>query len=211
MRRAAALLLALPLLLASPAALRPQGGARWVPYAGLSAGSASLPDVFQGCASEQRIAAEARLGVARGPLALEARTVAMGELGMEDCALADLYVPSDGIHTSTRYPFRGVDGHVAGDLRLRLSGPRALPFSVSAGAGYLSPVGVPYLLAAAGVRFGGRVRLAVDAERDWYRTTRTETTMEWRNSVPFRTLAREESVQWLDGSGVRVGVEVPFR
>lgn len=210
--RRAALLLALPLLLAAPDALRAQReGARWVPYAGVSAGGATLPDVFQGCSLGTNLAADARLGVARGALALEARAVALAEPGMVECALVDPFVPQDGIHTLTRYPFHGRDGHLAGDLRLRVGGTRALPLVLSAGAGWLSPTDVPYLLAAAGVRLGGRVRLALDAERTWYRATATDWTAEWKDGTPVRTLSEVERVEWLRGSGVRVGLELPFR
>ncbi|MEW5928467.1 MAG: hypothetical protein AB1941_13445 [Gemmatimonadota bacterium] len=211
MRRSAALL-PLCLLLALPAAARAQG-ARLVPYAGLSVGGSSLPDVFQGCSPETSVAADARLGVARGVIALEARVSGLGDVATEDCALVpvDPYAPLDGLHTSLDYPFRGGDSHRAADLRLRLGGTRAFPFAVSAGLGRLSPAGVPYRLAAAGVRLGGRVRLAADVERSWYRVEWTEQVVEWRDRVPYRTVSREDRSAWMDGTGVRVGVEFAFR
>jgi hypothetical protein len=211
--RRAAILLPFCLLLAVPAAARAQGGGRLVPYAGLSLGGSSLPDVFQGCSPESSVAADGRAGLARGALALEARLSALGDVGMEDCALmaVDPYVPVDGIHTGTAYPFRGSDGHVAGDLRLRLGGTRALPLVVSGGAGWLRPTDVPYLLAAAGLRTGGRVRLALDLERNWYRVEWTERAVEWRDRQPVREVSRREQVEWMDGTGVRLGVEYAFR
>jgi hypothetical protein len=161
-----AALLPLCLLLALSAEARAQG-ARLVPYAGLSVGGSSLPDVFQGCSPETSAAADARLGIALGAIALEARVSGLGDVGMEDCALiaVDPYVPVDGLHTSLDYPFRGGDSHTAADLRLRLGGTRGFPFAVSGGVGRLSPADAPYWLAAAGVRLGRRLRLAADVER----------------------------------------------
>jgi hypothetical protein len=119
--------------------------------------------------------------------------------------------PGDGIHTYTSYPFRGDDAHLNGDLRLRLGGTRAMPLVVSGGAGWLSPTGVPYLVGAAGVRLGGRVRLAVDVERNWYRVERTLGTAEWRDGRVYRHVSLEEQTVWLDGTGVRAGLELAFR
>ena len=211
MRRPAALL-PLCLLLALPAAARAQG-ARLVPYAGLSVGGSSLPDVFQGCSPETSAAADARFGIARGAVALEARVSGLGDIATEDCALVavDPYAPVDGLHTSLDYPFRGAEGHTAADLRLRLGGTRAFPLAVSGGVGRLGPAGVPYRLAAAGVRLGGRVRLAADVERSWYRVEWTEQVVEWRDRVPYRTVSREEKSAWMEGTGVRLGVELAFR
>lgn len=211
--RRAAILLPLCLLLALPVALHAQGGGRLVPYVGITAGGASLPDVFQGCPHGSRAAVEARLGLARGALALEARAAALADLGTVMCldALADPALPPDGIHTYLDYPFRGDPEHLAGDLRLRVGGTRALPLAVSAGAGWLTPTGVPYLLAGAGVRLGDRVRLALDVERNWYRVERTAYTAEWKEGRVFRNISRDEQVAWLDGTGVRAGVELAFR
>lgn len=211
--RRAAILLSLCLLLAPPSASGAQGGGRLVPYAGITVGGASLPDVFQGCPQGNRLAVEARLGLARGALALEARAAALADLGTVTCLyeVADPAPRPDGIHTTLDYPFDESVEHLAGDLRLRLGGTRALPLAVSAGAGWLSPTGVPYLLAGAGVRLGGRVRLAVDVERSWYRVERTAYTAEWKDGRVFRNISRDEQVAWLDGTGVRAGVELAFR
>jgi hypothetical protein len=208
-----AILVPLCLLVALPVAARAQGGGRLVPYAGLAVGGSSLPDAFQGCSPETRVAVDARVGLARGALALEAHLSALGDVGMEDCAVVamDPYAPIDGIHTTMDYRFRGADGHTAGDLRLRLGGTRALPLVVSGGAGWLSPTDVPYLLAAAGVRTGGRVRLALDVERSWYRVEETEYVLEWRDHRPIREISRREQLEWMGGTGVRLGVEYAFR
>jgi hypothetical protein len=205
-------LLALGPLLALPAASRAQGG-RLVPYAGVTVGGASLPDVFQGCPQGTRAAVEARLGLARGALALETRAAVLADPGTVMCvySLADPAPRPDGIHTTLDYPFGESAEHLAGDLRLRLGGTRALPLVVSGGAGWLSPTGVPYLLAGAGARLGGRLRLALDVERSWYRVERTAYTAEWKDGRVFRNIARDEQVAWLDGTGVRAGVELAFR
>ncbi len=211
--RIPAILLPVCMALAVPAVSHAQGGGRLVPYAALAVGRASLPGQFQACDPGYRISADARLGVARGALALEAHLGALAGYGMVMCAnaLADPAIPTDGVHTFLSYPFRGDDSHLAGDVRLRLGGTRALPLAVSGGAGWLSPTGVPYLLAGAGARFGGRVRLALDVERNWYRVERTAHTAEWRAGRVYRTISRDEQVAWLDGTGVRAGVELAFR
>ena len=208
-----AVLLPLCLLAGLPAAARAQGGGRLVPYAGIAVGGASLPGVFQGCQSGSRTSADARLGLARGALALEAHVAALVRAVSVSCldAVVDPAIPPDGIHTTLSYPFHGSAEHWAGDLRLRLGGTRALPLAVSAGAGWLSPTGVPYLLGGAGVRLGGRVRLAVDVERSWYRVERTAYTAEWREGRVYRTVSRDEQVAWLDGTGVKAGVELALR
>ncbi|HEV2735943.1 MAG TPA: hypothetical protein VGV85_13940 [Longimicrobiaceae bacterium] len=209
--RRAAILLPLGLLAVLPVAAHAQGG-RLVPYAGLSVGGSSLPRVFQGCAPDPGVAADARVGLARGALALEARLSGLADLAVEDCAVAaEPFTLPDGVHTTMDYPFHGADAHVAGDLRLRLGGTRALPLVVSGGAGWLSPTDVPYLLAAAGARLGGRFRLAVDVERSWYRVEGTEYVLEWRDHRPIREISRQDEVAWMDGTGVRLGVELAFR
>jgi hypothetical protein len=215
MRRPAALL-PLCLLLAAPAVARAQEGGRFVPYAGVTLGRSSIPTQFQQCQPGGRTTAEARLGVARGALALEAHLGAMAQFTGVVCldAVADPYPappPADGIHTYTSYPFRGDDAHLNADLRLRAGGTRAMPLVVSGGAGWLRPTGVPYLVGAAGVRLGGRVRLAVDVERNWYRVERTLGTAEWRDGRVYRRISLEEQTVWLDGTGVRAGLELAFR
>lgn len=208
-----AALLPLCLLLALPAASRTQGGARLVPYAGVTVGGASLPRAFQACPPGARASADARLGVALGMVALEARFAALADVGTMACldALADPAPLPDGVHTTTHYPFRGSPDHMAGDLRLRLGGTRALPLAVSGGGGWLRSPGVPYLLAAAGVRLGGRVRLAVDVERSWYRVERTAYTAEYGDGRVVREISSEEQVAWPGGTGVRAGVELALR
>lgn len=213
MKRLAALL-PLCLLLAPPAAARAQEGRRLVPYAGLALGRSSIPTQFQQCQPGDRTTAAARLGVTRGALALEAHLGAMAQFTGVMCldVVADpAPPPADGIHTHTSYPFRGDDAHLNGDVRLRLGGTRAMPLVVSGGAGWLSPTGVPYLVGAAGVRLGGRVRLAVDVERNWYRVERTLGTAEWRDGRVYRRISVEEETVWLDGTGVRAGLELAFR
>ncbi|HEV2146996.1 MAG TPA: hypothetical protein VGR37_06320 [Longimicrobiaceae bacterium] len=208
MGRAAALL-PLCILLALPAVVHGQQGGRIIPYVGLSVGPARLPTEFESCGDGGYTAGELRGGVARGALAVEARVAAIMDLSVEVCALDPAVFP-DGVHTGVYYPDR--DGAaMAADLRLRLGGTRAMPLSVSAGTGWLRPSGVPYLAAGAGVRFGGRLRLALDAERSWYRTRRVEDTMEWKDYTPVRLISRLERREWLDGMGVRAGVDLPFR
>ena len=210
MRRLAALL-PLCLLLAAPAASA-QGG-RLVPYGGVTLGRSSIPTQFQTCPPGNRTTADARIGVARGLLALEAHFGALAQLATVICldAVADPAVPPDGIHTYTSYPYGNSGAHLAGDLRLRLGGTRAMPLVVSGGAGWLSPTGVPYLAGAAGVRLGGRVRLAVDVERSWYWVERTLSTDEWKDGRVVRRISRDEQTAWLDGTGVRAGLELAFR
>lgn len=205
-----ATLLVAGFLVATSAAFA-QGG-RLVPYGGVSLGRSSIPTQFQMCPPGSRTTADARLGVARGALALEARFGALAQFTGVICldAVADPAPVPDGIHTHVTYPFRGDDAHLNADLRLRAGGTRAMPFVVSGGAGWLSPTGVPYLVGAAGVRLGGRVRLAVDVERSWYRVERTLGTAEWRDGRVYRRISLEEESVWLDGTGVRAGLELAF-
>lgn len=212
MKRLAALL-PLCLLLAAPAAARAQERGRLVPYGGVTLGRSSLPTQFQMCPPGGRTTADARLGVARGMLALEAHFGALAQFTDMVCldALADPAPTPDGIHTHVSYPYRGDDAHLNADLRLRLGGTRRIPFVVSGGAGWLSPTGVPYLLGAAGVRLGGRTRLAVDVERNWYRVERTLGTAEWRDDRVYRRISLEDENVWLHGTGVRAGLELAFR
>ncbi|MEW5928466.1 MAG: hypothetical protein AB1941_13440 [Gemmatimonadota bacterium] len=212
MKRLASLL-SLCLLLAAPAAARAQEGGRLVPYGGVTLGRSSLPTQFQTCPPGSRTTADARIGVARGLFALEARFGALADFADMVCldVVADPAVRPDGVHTHLSYPYGNSDAHLAGDLRLRLGGTRAVPLVVSGGAGWLSPTGVPYLVGAAGVRLGGRVRLAVDVERNWYRVERTLGTAEWRDGRVYRHISLEEQTVWLDGTGVRAGLELAFR
>jgi hypothetical protein len=39
----------------------------------------------------------------------------------------------------------------------------------------------------------------------------TEEVVEWRDRVLYRTVSREEKATWMDGTGVRVGMEFAFR
>lgn len=209
MRRTAALL-PLCVLLALPAALGAQRAGRVVPYAGVSVGTATLPTSFDGCGDDAYTAAELRAGVARGPVAVEARLSALADLSTEMCIFDPIVFP-EGIHSTVHYPDRGDGSHLGGDVRVRLGGTRAMPLAVSAGTGWLRPVGVPYLVTGAGVRLGGRLRLAVDAERTWYRVRRLERTQEWKDNVPVRLISISRRGEWMDGFGVRAGVDLPFR
>ena len=83
--------------------------------------------------------------------------------------------------------------------------------SVSAGAGWLGGPDVPYLTTGVGLRTRGRLRLAVEAELDWYHVEFTDVTREWRNGQVVREVSREDHGRWWRGVGVRAGVELGGR
>lgn len=207
--RAFSLLAALAL---APAALQAQGGGISLnPYAGVAIGRVTVPDDLADCFGDDRAAGELRLGVSAGVVALEARASAAAAVAEPICAVADLFVPESGVHPTTVYPFERTDHHVGLDLRLRAGGTRALPFSVSAGAGYTPTYDLPYLLAAAGVRTGGRLRGTLEVEHQWFRVTRAIVQQEWQNFQVVREVSREERTRWAGGVGVRVGLELSAR
>ncbi|MBV9774454.1 MAG: hypothetical protein JO040_10920, partial [Gemmatimonadetes bacterium] len=151
-----AALLALAAALPATAGAQEQGG-KLVPFAGLAIGGSGLPDeLLDRCDPGNSVALEGRAGVARGAFALEARGALLGVVSTMDCVTA--FVPSpprDGTYTETVYPFTRGNAHTAADLRVRFGGTRSVPVSVSGGGGWLVDVGVPYLLAGAGVHTGG--------------------------------------------------------
>ena len=105
----------------------------------------------------------------------------------------------------------GVTSRSSATSALARSSGLAHDGAVSGGGGWLRSPGVPYLLAAAGVRLGGRVRLAVDVERSWYRVERTAYTAEYGDGRVVREISSEAQVAWPGGTGVRAGVELAFR
>lgn len=203
----------LALSAALPAAARAQG-ARPVPYVGVATGREELPDVFQDqCAPGSTYALEGRAGVARGALAIEARGALLGDFSDAVCALAfdPVPPPREGTRAETTHPFDQGRGHATADLRVRLGGTRGLPVSVSGGAGWMLTERVPYLLAGAGVRTGGKLHLVLDAGWSWYRVPSDLVVIEWKDYRPVREVSRTRRYDWRSGPGVRLGVELPFR
>jgi hypothetical protein len=205
MKKTASLALLAGLLLA-PAAASAQ-----TPYFGAALGVQSMPDDVDACTNAGRTALEARGGLARGAFALEARVTGAAQMTGDMCLFADnadLFVPANGTFTTVEYPFDRGDGHVAADLRVRWGGTPALPFTLSAGGGYTPTYDLPYVLAGVGVRTGGRLRLAVDVEREWYRVESEVVTTRWENSQPVAEISRVSRDEWTAGMGVRVGLEL---
>jgi hypothetical protein len=208
MRKTAPLALLAALLLAPAAA-----SAQTRPYFGVAMGVQRLPEEFDDCDNNVRTVAEGRAGVARGILAVEARVMAAAEVGEAVCnalPLASFAPPPDGVHTSRRFPFDNESGYVGADLRLRMRAP-GLPVTVSAGGGYTPTYDLPYALAGVGVRTGGRYRMSVDVEREWYRVESEYVATEWQNSQFIREVSRETRSDWIAGLGVRVGLELSVR
>lgn len=202
------ILIPLALLASAPAAAQRTpflAGAQL--YGGLSLGPQLVPDELQApCGSESFGAAEARAGVRSGVLALEVRGAAVTELSHVACL--DFAPPPDGVHTERDHAFDRVDPTAAFDARLRFGGTRAVPVVASVGAGRLAGPGVSYVLASLGVRSRGRVRVALDVERDWYRVEYDDVTREYRGGIVVGEGSRERRSAWWDGTGVRLGAEM---
>jgi hypothetical protein len=181
------------------------------PFVGFALGVSDIPEVVQGCSPEQRIGADARAGFVRGNFGVELRGGVLGEVGIEDCGVEDPYVPPDGIHTQRLYPFERGDMHAAVDLRLRYGGTLGLPLLVAVGAGWLTPVAAPALLVGTGFRSRGRIRMALDVERTWFRIPQDVVTREWRERRVVREISRERDYDWHPGLNVRVGLEFGLR
>lgn len=196
------LLLALGLVLLAgplPAQVRP--------YLGASAGLSGAPAALQNpCgAPSTHAAVEARAGLERGAFAVEAHAHLQGTLSTVMCVM-DPAVRGDGVHAERIYPFaRGDLG--AADLRLRYR-PRSAALVLHGGAGWLATHDLPYVLAGAGLRSRGRVRLGLDVERAEYRIPFEQVWREWRDHVPVRELGRERRREWNGGWSVRAGVEL---
>jgi len=206
-------LLLLPLLLSlHPARAAGQTRGPPVPYLGVALGASRIPEALAACTSDARAAGEVRAGLSFGRLAVEARGSAL--LGGFDQCLIILAeeVRLPGIHPAVEYPFKRGDAHTAVEMRVRHDVPGGLPLVVAVGGGWLAPQDVPYLVASAGYRTRGRVRLALDVDHSWFR-------------VPFDVVVREYAVHggagpalstdrehdWRSGLGIRAGAEIPFR
>jgi hypothetical protein len=203
------LLLLLPLLLALPAAAQARGP---VPFVGVAVGGSSLPEAFSGCTSDARSAGEIRAGLSFGSLAVEARGGAL-LAGFDQCLIIlseEVYLP--GVHPTVEYPFERGDGHLAAEMRVRYSLPAGLPLVVAAGAGWLAPQDLPYLVASAGVRTRGRVRIALDLDRNWFRVPYDVVVREFsQHGEPGPALSTDRKHDWRGGLGVRLGLELPLR
>lgn len=209
--------LLLPLLLLPAAASAQQRGAAFRPYVGVGVGTQEVPNALQDeCTSDGgRSAAEARVGVARGAFALEARAMSGADLSTDMCPVAAqpaglLPMPPDGTFSHDEYDFNRSSDHYGFDLRLRWSGSRALPVSLSAGGGWLASHHLPYFLASAGVRTSGRLRVTLDAEREWFRIEGEEVTRQFQNSQLVNE-TREPFSDWRAGLGLRLGLELGSR
>lgn len=211
--KAIAALLLLPLLLAAShhgAAAQSARGA--VPFLGLAIGGSSLPEAFSGCTRDARAAGELRAGISFGRLAVEARGAAL--LGGYDLCLImlDQEVRQPGVHESVEYPFERGDAHASVEMRVRHDVPGGLPLVVAVGGGWLAPQDLPYLLASAGYRTRGRVRLALDVDHSWYRVPYDLVVREYgAQGEAGPALSTEREHDWRSGLGIRAGVEIRFR
>lgn len=205
-------LLAVPLLLiaAEPAAAQERTAPRPTFYAGLALGAHDLPDSFEGCVPQNQLAGEVRAGLSFGRWALEGRASALANAS-EVCLDPLRLPPPDGIQDEREYDYRLGDSNETADLRLRFGGADGLPLTVAAGGGWLEGPDVPYLLASVGFRTGGRVRLGIDAEADWYRVGYREVTREWQNGQLVHEEFGEEHATWWRGVGIRIGAELSIR
>lgn len=178
------------------------------PFLGASAGVGSVPTALQDpCgAPSTHVTVEARAGLERGAFTLETHALLQDAVPTVMCVWAPL-MREDGVHAERVYPFsRG--GISAADLRLRY-GPRSTaPLVLHGGAGWLVSHDLPYVVAGAGLRSGGRVRLALDVERTEYRIPFDQVWREWRDYRMVGEVRREAHRQWEGGWSMRAGVEV---
>jgi hypothetical protein len=201
-------------LAAAPAAaqgLPSLAGARV--YGGLSVGPQSAPEQFQShCVGGRLAAIEGRAGVSSGLVALEVRGSVMNKLGESTCYVADfadvLPPPQEGVQERREFSYTATDPTAAFDARLRFGGTRAMPLVASVGAGRLAGPDVSYLLASVGVRTRGKIRLALDVERDWYHVTYDDVVREWQGGQLVSETSSGSGTKWWDGTGVRAGVEL---
>ena len=182
-----------------------------VPFVGVAAGVSSLPDAFQGCGGAGHATGELRGGISWGPLALEARGAWMASLGLDQCLNLGRIELFEGYSTQVIYPFRHSDTHTALDARLRYTTRTRVPLSVAGGAGWFAPQDVPYILASAGVRAPGRIRLALDVDQSWFRLPYDLVTQADGENGPGPVLSREAAHEWTTGLAVRLGTEIPLR
>jgi hypothetical protein len=182
-------------------------------YGGLSLGPQQVPDELQSsCTPESFGALEARAGARSGAVALEVRGAVINQVGSQtlclDQATPDPIFPPvpDGIYVGRVYGFDKVDPTATFDARLRFGGTHAVPVVASVGAGRMAGPGVSYLLASLGVRTRGKVRMAVDVERDWYHVE--ETVRAFEGGYPVSVLSREQKSAWWHGTGIRLGAEM---
>ena len=210
-------LLALPLLaVAVPAAGQEpaQTAPRRAFYVGLALGAHDLPDDFEGCTPQRQATGEVRAGVSLGRFAVEGRVSAMANASeiCVDPLGSGLHAPTpDGVHATRDYDYDVGESNETADLRVRYGGVKGFPLTLAAGAGWLEGPDVPYLLTSAGVRTGGRVRLALDVEADWYRVNYRDVSTEWQNGQVVRIVSDERNGTWWSGVGLRLGAEFPIR
>jgi hypothetical protein len=204
-----ALLLLSLLLAASPHGAAAQSARGAVPFLGLAIGGSSLPEAFSGCTSDARAAGEVRTGLSFGRLAVEARGAAL-LAGYDMCLILldeETYLP--GIHEAVEYPFERGDAHAAVEMRVRHDVPGGLPLVVAVGGGWLTPQDLPYLVASAGYRTRGRVRLALDVDHSWFRVPYDLVVREYdAHGGAGPALSTEREHDWRSGLGIRAGLEV---
>lgn len=208
MKRFAALVL--PLLLALPAEAQKRGP---VPFVGLAVGGSSLPEAFSECTTDARSAGEIRAGVSFGALAVEARGGALLAGFAAECVII---LPEEtslpGVHPVVEYPYKRSDAHLSAEMRVRYSLPVGLPLVVAAGAGRIAPQDIPYLVASAGVRTRGRVRVALDVDRSWFRVPFDVVVREFdQHGDAGPALSTTRRHDWRPGLGVRLGLEIKLR
>ena len=166
-------------LIALSAASPVLGQSRVFPFGSVALGVSQVPEqLLDACSGSNPLyAAEGRAGLRYASFSIEARTTTQTYFAQVICAL-DVPVFPDGTHTHVRYPYDS-ELLIGSDLRL---GYRVVgPFVLGAGGGWLWSHEVPYALASAGLRTGGRVQLAIDVERQWLRLTEEFTTLEWKD------------------------------
>lgn len=207
--------LLLPLLLVlhphNTAAQASRDGAL-VPFIGFAAAISSLPTAFQGCGGAGHATGELRGGLAWGSLALEGRGALMRSLGIDQCLnMGGRVELSEESFTQVIYPFTHSDTHTAVDARLRYALGTRIPLIVAGGAGWFTPQEVPYVLASAGVRTRGQVRLALDVDHSWFRLPYDLVTWAYGERGPGPELSRAASHEWRTRLAVRLGTEISLR
>jgi hypothetical protein len=180
-------------------------------YGGLSVGPHFYPDEIQpSCGGGTFGVGEARLGAAKGLLALEVRGTAVLAYATTSCALepiADVAPPFDGIHTRRDYGFSRKDAEASLDARLRFGGTRELPLVVALGGGRLTGPGITYGVASVGFRSRGRTRIAVDLEANLYHLPFDAVEVEIQGGHLVRSTPLGSGTEWSSGAGLRLGVE----
>ena len=161
------------------------GQNRVAPFGSVALGASHVSEqLLDACSGSNPLyALEGRAGVRYAGLSVEARTTVQTYFSQVLCP-QDVPVFPDGVHTHVRYPY---DSETLIGSDLRLSYHVVGPFVLGTGGGWLWSHEVPYALASAGLRTGGRVQLAIDLERQWVKLGEEHTALEWKDHMRIRS------------------------